>query len=130
MVVHNGIITNFRELRTVLEMQGYVFETDTDTECAVKLAKYIYDTNKNIDFVTLSKMLIKELQGAFAFLIKSTRFPHEIIATKKGSPLIVGVKMEKNVNSDYVDVEFSDIQDVSFDSTSGKLANIFLFLKF
>ncbi|KTW30138.1 glutamine-fructose-6-phosphate transaminase (isomerizing) [Pneumocystis carinii B80] len=117
MAVHNGIITNFRELRTVLERQGYVFETDTDTECAVKLAKYIYDTNKNIDFVTLAKMLIKELQGAFAFLIKSTRFPHEIIATKKGSPLIVGVKMEKNVNSDYVDVEFSDIQNVLFDAT-------------
>lgn len=115
VAVHNGIITNYRELRMVLEKQGYVFETDTDTECAVKLAKYIYDINKNIDFVTLAKMVIKELQGAFAFLIKSTRFPHEIIATRKGSSLLVGVKMEKNINADYIDVEFSDIHETSFD---------------
>ncbi|KAG4305263.1 hypothetical protein PORY_001433 [Pneumocystis oryctolagi] len=121
MAVHNGIITNFRELRTVLENQGYVFETDTDTECAVKLAKYIYDTNKNIDFATLAKMVVKELQGAFAFLIKSTHFPNEVIATRKGSSLLIGVKMEKDINTDYVDVEFSDIQN-SFDIINQKFS--------
>ncbi|CCJ29463.1 unnamed protein product [Pneumocystis jirovecii] len=115
MAVHNGIITNFRELRLVLEKKGYVFETDTDTECAVKLAKYVYDTNKNIDFVTLAKMVVSELEGAFAFLIKSIHFPNEIIATRKGSSLLIGVKMEKNINTEYVDVEFSEIQESSFD---------------
>ncbi|KAG4301092.1 hypothetical protein PCK1_002791 [Pneumocystis canis] len=121
MAVHNGIITNFRELRVVLEKRGYAFETDTDTESAVKLAKYIYDTNKNIDFVTLAKMVVKELQGAFAFLIKSIHFPHEIIATKKGSSLLIGVKMEKSVNADYVDVEFSDTYENSFDIVNEKV---------
>lgn len=124
MAVHNGIITNFRELRLVLEKKGYVFETDTDTECAVKLAKYVYDTNKNIDFVTLAKMVVSELEGAFAFLIKSIHFPNEIIATRKGSSLLIGVKMEKNINTEYVDVEFSEIQESSFDVINEELMNI------
>ncbi|KAJ1544822.1 glutamine--fructose-6-phosphate transaminase (isomerizing), partial [Cladochytrium tenue] len=45
-VVHNGIITNYKELRLVLEKKGYVFESDTDTECIAKLAKYLYDSQK------------------------------------------------------------------------------------
>ncbi|KAG5517865.1 hypothetical protein PMAC_000319 [Pneumocystis sp. 'macacae'] len=115
MAVHNGIITNFKELRLVLEKQGYIFETETDTECAVKLVKYVYDTNKNIDFATLAKIVINQFEGAFAFLIKSIHFPNEIIATRKGSSLLIGVKMEENINTEYVDVEFSDIQESSFD---------------
>ena len=45
-VVHNGIITNYKELRLVLEKQGYQFATDTDTEVAVMLAKYLWDAQK------------------------------------------------------------------------------------
>lgn len=43
MVVHNGIITNSGELRLVLEKRGYKFETETDTETAAILTKYIWD---------------------------------------------------------------------------------------
>lgn len=64
-VVHNGIINNYKELRTVLEKRGYVFESDTDTECIAKLAKYIYDSqkaqNKTLTFTSLIKTVIKEL---------------------------------------------------------------------
>lgn len=48
LVVHNGIITNYKELRTLLEKKGYLFESDTDTECIAKLAKYLYDSQKGI----------------------------------------------------------------------------------
>jgi glucosamine--fructose-6-phosphate aminotransferase (isomerizing) len=66
-VVHNGIITNYKELRTVLEKKGYPFESDTDTECVAKLAKYVYDQNKskNISFTSLVKAVIKELVRLF-----------------------------------------------------------------
>lgn len=63
-IVHNGIITNYKELKTVLEKNGYVFETETDTECVAKLTKYIYDrekTNGNLTFTSLVKAVIKEL---------------------------------------------------------------------
>ncbi|KAJ1340451.1 hypothetical protein BSLG_004970 [Batrachochytrium salamandrivorans] len=108
LVVHNGIITNYKELRTVLEKKGYVFESDTDTECIAKLAKYLYDSQKGakLSMTSLIKAVVKELEGAFALIIKSTHFPDEIIAARRGSPLLIGVKTEKKLKVDFVDVEF------------------------
>ena len=107
-VVHNGIITNYKELRALLEGKGFKFETETDTECIAKLAKFLYDQHPDIDFTTLGKAIIKELQGAFGLLMKSVHFPHECIAARKGSPLVVGVKTAKKMKVDFVDVEYED----------------------
>ncbi len=63
-VVHNGIITNYKELKTVLEKKGYPFESQTDTECVAKLAKYLFDSSKgskSLTFTSLVKAVIKEL---------------------------------------------------------------------
>uniref|UniRef100_A0A060TGE1 glutamine--fructose-6-phosphate transaminase (isomerizing) n=1 Tax=Blastobotrys adeninivorans TaxID=409370 RepID=A0A060TGE1_BLAAD len=109
-VVHNGIITNYREIRALLESKGYKFESETDTEGIAKLVKYLYDSNKqhNLDFSQLAKLALNELEGAYGLLIKSVHYPNEIVATKKGSPLLVGVKTEKKLKVDFVDVEFND----------------------
>lgn len=108
-VVHNGILTNYKELKTVLEKKGYMFESQTDTEAAAKLIKYIYDSQKDaksLSFTSLVKAVVKELEGAFAFIFKSVHFPNEIVATRRGSPLIIGVKTPKKLKVDFVDVEF------------------------
>ncbi|KAJ3120597.1 glutamine--fructose-6-phosphate transaminase (isomerizing) [Nowakowskiella sp. JEL0407] len=114
LVVHNGIITNYKELRTVLEKKGYVFESDTDTECIAKLAKYLYDSSKGsgkpITFTSLIKAVVKELEGAFAMILKSVHFPNEMVATRRGSPLLIGVKTDKKLKVDFVDVEFGGIE--------------------
>lgn len=107
-MVHNGIITNYKELKALLETKGFRFETDTDTECIAKLAKFLYDSNPDIDFTTLGKAVIKELQGAFGLLMKSVHYPHEVIAARKGSPLVVGVKTAKKMKVDFVDVEYHE----------------------
>ncbi|KAK3712641.1 glutamine--fructose-6-phosphate transaminase (isomerizing) [Vermiconidia calcicola] len=107
-VVHNGIITNYKELKVLLQSKGFQFETETDTEAIAKLAKYIYDEHPSIDFTTLTKAVIKELQGAFGLLMKSVHFPGEVVAARKGSPLVVGVRTEKKMKVDFVDVEFGD----------------------
>jgi glutamine---fructose-6-phosphate transaminase (isomerizing) len=107
-VVHNGIITNYKELKTLLEGKGFKFETETDTECIAKLAKYIYDQHPDMEFTVLAKSVIKELQGAFGLLLKSVHYPHELIAARKGSPLVVGVKTQKKMKVDFVDVEYSE----------------------
>ncbi|KAJ5142069.1 hypothetical protein N7526_003064 [Penicillium atrosanguineum] len=91
-VVHNGIITNYKELKSLLETKGFRFETETDTECIAKLAKYLYDQHPDIEFTVLAKAVIKELEGAFGLLLKSVHYPHEVIAARK----------------DFVDVEFSE----------------------
>ncbi|KAF2750011.1 glutamine-fructose-6-phosphate t [Sporormia fimetaria CBS 119925] len=107
-VVHNGIITNYKELRTLLESKKFVFETDTDTEAIAKLAKYIHDEHPDMEFPVLAKTVIKELQGAFGLLLKSIHYPHEVIAARKGSPLVIGVRTEKKMKVDFVDVEYND----------------------
>ena len=107
-VVHNGIITNYKELRVLLEGKGFKFETETDTECIAKLAKYLYDEHPDIEFLVLAKAVIKELQGAFGLLLKSVHYPHEVIAARKGSPLVVGVRTQKKMKVDFVDVEYAE----------------------
>ena len=107
-VVHNGIITNYKELKVLLEGKGFKFETETDTECIAKLAKYLYDAHPDIEFLTLAKAVIKELQGAFGLLLKSVHYPHEAIAARKGSPLVVGVRTQRKMKVDFVDVEYAN----------------------
>ncbi|KAJ3106219.1 glutamine--fructose-6-phosphate transaminase (isomerizing) [Phlyctochytrium planicorne] len=117
LVVHNGIITNSKELRTVLEKFGFVFESDTDTEAVAKLAKYIYDTHKKqngkeMTFTGLVKSVCKELEGAFALIFKSTHYPDELVAARRGSPLLIGVRTEKKLKVDFVDVDV-EVPEVS-----------------
>lgn len=110
-VVHNGIITNFRELKLVLEKRGYTFETDTDTEAVAVLVKYFWDSypeNRKPDFHTVVRCAVKELEGAFSFVFKSVYFPGEIVVARRGSPLLIGVKTEKKLKVDSVDVQLGN----------------------
>jgi glucosamine--fructose-6-phosphate aminotransferase (isomerizing) len=107
-IVHNGIITNYKELKTLLQSKGFKFETETDTECIAKLAKYLYDSHPTIGFTDLAKAVINELEGAYGLLIKSVHYPHEVIAARKGSPLVIGVKTQRRMKVDFVDVEYGD----------------------
>lgn len=112
-VVHNGIITNFRELKLVLTKRGYKFETETDTESVAVLCKYLYDTaqGRKPDFTSLIKSVVKELEGAFSFVFKSVHYPGEVVIARRGSPLLIGVKTEKKLKVDFVDVEFGGAAD-------------------
>ncbi|PWN29894.1 putative GFA1-glucosamine--fructose-6-phosphate transaminase [Jaminaea rosea] len=113
VVVHNGIITNYRELKLVLAKRGFTFETDTDTEAVAKLLKYLYDSvqGRKPDFTSLVKSAVKELEGAFSFVFKSVHYPGEVVVARRGSPLLIGVKTEKKLKVDFVDVEFGGAVD-------------------
>ena len=110
IVVHNGIITNYAALRKYLLSKGHQFESETDTECIAKLFKHFYDLNLKAgvspDFNELTKQVLHELEGSYGLLVKSYHFPGEVCGTRKGSPLLVGVKTEKKLKVDFVDVEF------------------------
>lgn len=112
VVVHNGIVTNFRDLKTLLVKKGYKFESDTDSECIAKLFMHLYYENlKNgheLDFNELTKQVLAEIEGSYGLLVRSSRYPNEVIATRKGSPLLIGVKSERTMKVDFVDVEFPD----------------------
>ena len=109
IVVHNGIVTNAAALRLVLQNRGFKFESETDTEAVAILTKYVYDSqpDKRITFTELVKAVLKELEGSFAFVFKSKHYPDEVVTARRGSPLLIGVKTEKKLKVDFVDVEFA-----------------------
>ena len=109
IVVHNGIVTNAAALRLVLQNRGFKFESETDTEAVAILTKYVYDSqpDKRITFTELVKAVLKELEGSFAFVFKSKHYPDEVVTARRGSPLLIGVKTDKKLKVDFVDVEFA-----------------------
>lgn len=107
--VHNGIITNYKDVKQYLMNKGYKFESETDTEVVIKLVKYLYDKykNENIGFQQLIEMACSQLEGAFALLFKSTHYPGEICATRRGSPMVIGVKCADQLSANHIPVMFS-----------------------
>lgn len=107
IVVHNGIITNYKDVKTFLEGKGHRFESDTDTEVMVKLLKHIYDSNPGLTFRELVEKCVQQFEGAYACCFKSLLFPDEIVATRRGSPLLVGIKTETSLQSDSIPIQYS-----------------------
>lgn len=107
IVVHNGIITNYKDIKKFLEAKGYVFESETDTECIAKLIQHIRSQNGDYTFRQLVEQTISQLEGAFACVFKSTLYPGQCVATRRGSPLLVGIKAEHGLESDSIPVQYS-----------------------
>ena len=105
VLVHNGIIENFAELKNFLQEQGYSFYSDTDTEVAVNLIEYYYRKDKNILNALFSVQ--KELKGSYAFAIMFQEDEKTLYAMRKDSPLIVG----KGENAFYLASDVSAFLD-------------------
>lgn len=115
VVVHNGIISNHKDIREFLESKGHKFESDTDTECAAKLALHFYNelkkNGKPHDFISVVKKVIKNCCGAYAFIFLSPLFPNQLVAVRKSSPLLLGVKTDTKMTLDFFDVSFGTEKD-------------------
>lgn len=105
VLVHNGIIENFAELKTFLQEQGYSFYSDTDTEVAVNLIEYYYRKDKDILKALFSVQ--KELKGSYAFAIMFQEDDKTLYTMRKDSPLIVG----KGENAFYLASDVSAFLD-------------------
>lgn len=95
VVIHNGIVTNYKDIRVKLENSGYLFDSETDTEVIAKLCLYIFRESKKlerpIDFKEVVKRAGHVIEGASAIIVQSSLFPNELCAFKRGSPLILGI---------------------------------------
>ena len=88
ILVHNGIIENYQELKEKLTKSGYTFYSQTDTEIAVKLIDYYYKkTGTPLEAMTRTMLRIR---GSYAFGVMFQDYPGKIFAARKDSPLIVG----------------------------------------
>jgi glucosamine--fructose-6-phosphate aminotransferase (isomerizing) len=88
-LVHNGIIENYEQIRAQLKDDGYVFTSETDTEVVAHLIDQFYRKSGNLEASV--KLAIRELHGAYALCVMHKNEPGRIVATREGSPLVIGV---------------------------------------
>ena len=91
MVVHNGIIENFMELRTELENLDHTFVSKTDTEVIPHLIEQTLKQNPKLSFVDAVQETLKRLEGSYALAVISTKEPDKIICARNESPLVLGI---------------------------------------
>lgn len=109
-VVHNGIIENYMELKAKLLEDGYVFESETDTEVVVHLLEKYYKG----DIKSCVRKVASKLKGSYALGILCTEHPGKIFATKQSSPLIIGVGAGENYFASDVTALISHTQNVIY----------------
>lgn len=93
-LVHNGIIENHEQLRQRLTKDGYQFTSETDTEVAAHLIHSHYAKNENL--LLAVQTAAAEMKGAFALGVVHQQSPHELVAIRKGSPLVLGQGIGEN----------------------------------
>jgi glutamine---fructose-6-phosphate transaminase (isomerizing) len=88
VVVHNGIIENYLDLKTKLQQDGHQFITETDTEVIAHLVESLLPGRS---FAKAASAAFEQLRGSFAVCMISADHPNTIIAARSGPPLIVGL---------------------------------------
>lgn len=92
VVVHNGIIENYVELKKQLSAEGHKFVTETDTEVVAHLVE------KNLDGRPLEEAVrrtVKQLTGAYALVILASKDPSKIVAARMGPPAVIGLGQDE-----------------------------------
>lgn len=89
VVVHNGIIENYKELKAMLEAKGCEFRSQTDTETVAHLVAQKYAEVKDLTLAV--QEAVKEIQGAYALCIMHNDEPDKLVVTKRNAPLLIGV---------------------------------------
>ena len=122
-LVHNGIIENHEELRAQLRSNGYVFDSQTDTEVMAHLIDSLYQG----DLLQAVMQAVQQLKGAFAIAVIASKEPGRVIGARSGSPLILGLGTHENflasdamalagVTDQIVHLAEGDVVDIQLDS--------------
>src|SRR5690606_16869658 len=90
VVVHNGIIENYLDIKKQLRAEGHTFVSDTDSEVIAHLVDK-YSRNKGVSLESAVCEAIERLKGVFAMAIVSRRDPGKIVAARSGPPAIIGL---------------------------------------
>ena len=126
-VVHNGIIENFLELKAEQEANGYTFTSDTDTEViGHAIHQHLQDSESLLE---ATQKAILTFKGAYGIGVISPNDPDRIIATRSGSPLVIGISKQGNfiasdqmalldITKDFIYLLEGDIADITLDSVT------------
>ncbi|HPQ98441.1 MAG TPA: glutamine--fructose-6-phosphate transaminase (isomerizing) [Saprospiraceae bacterium] len=88
-LIHNGIIENYLTLKSELKAKGYHFQSETDTEVLVQFIADVY-RNSDVDFAESVHLALQRVIGAYGLVILNVDEPDQLIAVRKGSPLVIG----------------------------------------
>ena len=112
VLVHNGIIENYQPLKQQLEKDGYVFQSETDTEVVAHLIdKYL---NKGQGLAEAVRSATKEVRGSYALAVISEREPGTLIAARSGCPLVVGKTKQASYVASDVMAMLAHTRDVTY----------------
>ena len=111
VVVHNGIIENYVELKHELQAQGHVFQTDTDTEIVAHLVEREF-RDDGLEHATRRALAI--LRGMFAIVLVSLDDPGKIVAARNGPPIVVGLGEDEFFVASDIPAILSHTRDVVF----------------
>ncbi|MCL1868523.1 MAG: glutamine--fructose-6-phosphate transaminase (isomerizing) [Paludibacter sp.] len=89
-LIHNGIIENYAVIKEMLLEEGYVFRSETDTEVLVQLIDFMQKTN-NVCLAEAVQLALSQAVGAYAIAVLEKGNNNQIVAARKGSPLVVGI---------------------------------------
>ena len=126
-LVHNGIIENFESLRAELRAEGYTFLSDTDSEVVAHAIDFHYSREKNL--LEAVRVAVRRLDGAYALGVIARDDPGRIVATRVGSPLVVGKGLGENyiasdvlalkpVTDRFIILEEGDLVEITRDEIS------------
>jgi glutamine---fructose-6-phosphate transaminase (isomerizing) len=93
-LIHNGIIENYRAIKTDLQNLGYKFISDTDSEVLVHLIDYFI--NKGYDLCKAVQFALNEVVGTYGIAVIYNNEPDKLVVARKGSPLVVGLGENEN----------------------------------
>jgi len=89
-IIHNGIIENYASIKQNLIGKGHIFQSATDTEVLIHFIEDIQkETGTSLEEAV--RLALLEVVGAYAIVVMSVDFPDQLIAARKGSPLVIGV---------------------------------------
>src|SRR6201996_1651748 len=89
-IIHNGIIENYATIKEELPKRGYSFHSDTDTEILVNLIEEI-KKQETTSLEEAVRIALNEVVGAYAIVVLNKENPDQLIAARKGSPLVIGI---------------------------------------
>ncbi len=93
-LVHNGIIENHEELRSLLQQRGFIFESQTDTEVIAHLVEW--EMRNSDSLVEAVQRTTKQLEGAYGTVVMDRRDPSRLVVARSGSPIVIGLGIGEN----------------------------------
>lgn len=89
-IIHNGIIENYASIKEELKKRGYSFSSDTDTEVLVNLIEEV-QKQENTTLDDAVRIALNQVVGAYAIVVLNVNNPNQLVAARKGSPLVIGI---------------------------------------